>query len=152
MDSADARIGGDVDHRAAAVVAHLPEAAAGDAKERRQVDLEQLAEDVLRRSLDRALEQNARVGDERVEPPVREVEGPLHGAIRRLAVSVVAFDEVGSGLCGYGLPALTASARERDAHPSRRRRSTAARPMPDVPPVTSATRPSSPYALVMVSG
>src|SRR5206468_12322689 len=109
VDRADARIGRNVDHRAASVVAHRPEAAARDAKECRQVDLEELAEDILRGGLDRALEENTCVGHERIEPAVCKVEGLLYGAIRRLAVSVVAFDEAGSGLRGHSLAAFPAS-------------------------------------------
>ena len=51
---ADARVGADVDHRAAALLAHGAEAGAGDAEERRQVDLDQLAEGGLGRLLDRS--------------------------------------------------------------------------------------------------
>src|SRR5262249_4138327 len=62
--------GGDEDHGAAALLAHVGEAGARDPERRGQVRLDERAEDVLRRRLDRAFEAPGRAGHEHVDPPV----------------------------------------------------------------------------------
>ena len=94
-----------------------------------------LAEGGVGRRLDRALEEDAGVEDQRVEPaePLdRAVEGLVGGG----AVGEVAADEARARLLRHRLAARIVAAREHDV--ARRPRAAARRrrgPMPDVPPV-----------------
>ena len=104
-------------HLSRAIRSARAEARARDAKERGQVDLDELEKRRVGCRLDRALEENPRVRDQHVDTAVAERERFLDGLVRGCPVAVIAGEKRSAGRRGDLAAALPVPAGERDRHP-----------------------------------